>query len=180
MNERVYNHHADKLRDPERVERLQVSKVVDTCLSGNKIKSLLDVGIGSGLFAEAFFERGVKIAGVDLNPVMIEEAKKYLPNSLLKVSKAEKLPFSDSSFDAVFFGVVLHEVDDFNKSLEEARRVCRSKVFILEWKYKSEDFGPPIEHRFKPEFLEELSSKAGFKDCKEINMENLVLYVLTK
>ncbi len=180
MNERVFNQKADKLRSVERVERLQVNNVVESCLSGNNIKSVLDIGTGSGLFAEAFHKRNVKVAGIDANPEMIEEAKKYLPESQFRLAKAESLPFSDNSFDALFYGVVLHEVDDYNKSLTEAKRVSRSKVFVLEWPYKTEEFGPPIEHRLKPEFLKQLSAEAGFKEFKETNFNKLVLYELTK
>ena len=180
MNERVFSHNADKLRSAERVERLNVSRVVDTCLSGGNVKSILDIGTGSGLFAEEFNKRGIKVAGVDVNPLMIEEAKKYLPEAEFKVAKAESIPFEDASFDAVFFGVVLHEVDDFMKTLAEAKRVSRLKAFILEWQYKTEDFGPPIEHRLKPEFIKELSEQNGFRNFKEIKLNKLVLYELTK
>ncbi|MCL5028544.1 MAG: class I SAM-dependent methyltransferase [Bacteroidetes bacterium] len=180
MNERVFNQNADRLRSAERVERLNVSQVVDTCLSGNNIKSILDIGTGTGLFAEKFHERGIKIAGVDVNPLFIEEAKKYLPDAEFKVASAENLPFDDASFDAVFYGVVLHEVDDFNKTLAEAKRVSRLKAFILEWQYKTEDFGPPIDHRLKPEFVKSLSEQNGFKNFKEVKLDKLVLYELTK
>ena len=180
MNERVFNQNFDRLRSAERVERLNVNQIVDNCLSGGNIKSILDIGTGTGLFAEKFHEKGIKVAGVDVNPSYIEEAKKYLPNAEFKVSEAENLPFGDSSFDAVFFGVVLHEVDDFNKTLAEAKRVSRLKAFILEWQYKTEDFGPPIEHRLKPQFVEELSKENGFKNFKEVKLDKLVLYELTK
>ena len=180
MNERVFNQNFDRLRSAERVERLSVNQVIDSCLSGNNIKSILDIGTGTGLFAEKFSERGINVAGVDVNPSYIEEAKKYLPDAEFKVASAENLPFGDSSFDAVFFGVVLHEVDDFNKTLAEANRVCKLKTYILEWQYKTEDFGPPIEHRLKPEFVKSLSDQNGFKNFKEVKLDKLVLYELTK
>ncbi|HEX9252938.1 MAG TPA: class I SAM-dependent methyltransferase, partial [Ignavibacteriaceae bacterium] len=88
MNDRVYNNGVDRLRSPERVERLEIDRVVDLCLENNQIKSVLDVGTGSGLFSEAFANRNMKIAGADLNPDMLEAAKKHLPDTEFKVAVA--------------------------------------------------------------------------------------------
>jgi SAM-dependent methyltransferase len=71
MNERVYNRGVDPLRSPERVSRLEVNRVVDNCLMDTNISSVLDVGTGSGLFAEEFSKRGLKVAAIDPNPEMI-------------------------------------------------------------------------------------------------------------
>jgi ubiquinone/menaquinone biosynthesis C-methylase UbiE len=180
MNDRVYNNGVDRLRSPERVERLEVDRVVDLCLENNQIKSVLDVGTGSGLFAEAFANRNMKIAGADLNPDMLEAAKKHLPDTEFKVAVAEDLPFEDNSFDLVFMGVLLHEVNDFTKALQEAKRVTVKQVSVLEWKYAVEDFGPPLEHRLKEEFLSQLSDKVGFSKFEVVPLKNLVLYHFVK
>ncbi|HCY76243.1 MAG TPA: hypothetical protein DHV28_10010 [Ignavibacteriales bacterium] len=176
MNDRVYNNGVDRLRSPERVERLEVDRVVDLCLDHNQIKSVLDVGTGSGLFAGAFAKRNIKIAGADLNPDMLETAKKYLPDTEFKVAVAEDLPFEDNSFDLVFMGVLLHEVNDFTKALQEAKRVAVKQVSVLEWKYAVEDFGPPLEHRLSEEFLSQLSDKVGFSKMEVVPLKNLMLY----
>lgn len=180
MNERVYNNGIDRLRSPERIERLEVERVVNLCLDHNQIKSVLDIGTGSGLFAEAFSKQQLKVAGVDVNPEMIDAAKKYLPEAEFKISKAEKLPFEDNSFDLVFMGVLLHEVDDYTKALTEAKRVAVKQVSALEWKYATEDFGPPIEHRLSEEFLKQLSDKIGFSKMEVVPLKNLVLYNFIK
>ena len=180
MNERTYNSGVARLRSAERVERLEVDRVVDLCIGGNKINSLLDVGIGSALFAERFSKKNIKVAGVDSNPEMLEASKDYLPDSELKLAPAETLPFNDKSFDMVFMGLILHEVDDYKKVLEEAARVSVQQVAILEWEYKVQDFGPPLEHRLKPEFVEQVSKEAGFTDFETVHLTNLVLYLLRK
>lgn len=180
MNDRVYNNGIDRLRSPERIERLEVERVVNLCLDHNQIKSVLDIGTGSGLFAEAFAKHNIKAAGVDTNPDMISTAKQYLPDSVLRIAKAENLPFDDNSFDLVFMGLLLHEVDDYTKALQEAKRVAVKQVSVLEWKYATEDFGPPIEHRLSEEFLRELSDKVGFSKMKVVPLKNLVLYHFLK
>ncbi len=180
MNDRIYIRGADNLRKPERVNRLEVERVVDLCLNGNNFKSILDIGIGSGLFGEAFSKKGIKVSGIDLNSEMIEAAKEYLPDGDLVIAQAEDIPFPDKSFDASFFGLVLHEVSDYKKALSEAFRVSGSFTFILEWQYKAGEFGPPLEHRLKPAFIEELAMSSGYREIRMIELDILVLYILFK
>ncbi len=180
MNDRVYNSGIDRLRSPERVERLEVDRVVNLCLNDVTIKSVLDVGTGSGLFAEAFYKKNMKVAGVDVNPDMIEVFKKVLPDSDAQVSPAEELPYEKLSFDMIFYGVVFHEVNNFKKVLEEANRVARKNVVLLEWSYKTEDFGPPLEHRLSEEFIKNLAKEAGFALVEVTPLKSLVLYKLYK
>jgi ubiquinone/menaquinone biosynthesis C-methylase UbiE len=104
MHEKLYNGGIDRLRAPERVARLEVERVISLCLEAADLKSVLDVGVGSGLFAEEFSKRGLEVAGVDVNPEMIVAAKRFIPNGDFRESTAEALPFPDASFDLVFFG----------------------------------------------------------------------------
>jgi ubiquinone/menaquinone biosynthesis C-methylase UbiE len=180
MNERVFNQNIEKLRSEERRERLEISRVADLSLDHKRANSVLDVGTGSGLFAEEFSKRNISVAGIDPNPEMIEAAKSFVPAGDFHVAPAEKLPFNDESFDLVFFGLVLHEADDYLKSLKEASRVARSAAAVLEWEYKTQEFGPPLEHRLKKEFIEDLALKAGFKKVEIHILKNLVLYKLLK
>lgn len=180
VNERVFNQGPDKLRAPERIARLELERVVQLSLQDLNIKSLLDVGTGSGLFAEAFDMAGVAVSGVDINAEMIEAAKRHLPESKFFVAPAEDLPFPDRSFDATFFGVVFHEVSDYAKALREAHRVTRSRTFILEWQYAQEEFGPPLAHRLTEEFIRELSVSAGYRSFETIPLATLVMYKLVK
>ncbi|MCX6170611.1 MAG: class I SAM-dependent methyltransferase [Ignavibacteriales bacterium] len=179
MNERVYNSGVERLRSPERTGRLEVERVVDLCLNGSKIASVLDIGTGSGLFAEAFYKRNIKVSGIDANQEMLIAAKDYLPNCQFKLASAESLPFEDKSFDMIFMGLVFHEVDDFNKVLKEIERVSVKQAAILEWNYEVQEFGPPLEHRLKPEFIEQLSKDAGFISFTAIPLTNLSLYLLS-
>ncbi len=179
-NERVYSQGPDKLRSPERRDRLEVEKVVQHCLQGANVKTLLDIGTGSALFAEAFHEAGVAVAGVDINAEMIEAAQRHVPQGEFSVASAEDLPFADGSFDSTFFGVVFHEVSDYAKALHEAHRVARYCTFILEWQHKQEEFGPPIEHRLTKEFMRDLSLSTGYRGFAETPLGTLVLYSLLK
>lgn len=144
------------------------------------VKTLLDIGTGSGLFAEAFYNTGISVSGVDIRRDMIDAAKRHIPGSEFLVAPAEAFPFMDGSFDSTFFGVVFHEVSDCTKALRQAHRVARRCTYILEWPYKHEEFGPPLEHRLTGEYLRNLSLSTGYRSFVTTPLGTLVLYKLFK
>ena len=79
MHERRYTATIERLRLPQRVELLEIDRVVDLVLADIEVKSVLDVGTGSGIFAEAFAKKGIAITGIDPNPDMLEAAKSFVP-----------------------------------------------------------------------------------------------------
>ena len=178
MHEKRFSGGVERLRSPERISILEIDRVVNLLLEGSEIESMLDIGTGSGLFAEAFAKQNISVSGIDVSEEMIEAAKKYVPSGNFKKAVAEELPFQDKFFDASFFGVVLHEADDMLKALKEAHRVTTKRVLILEWQYKAGEFGPPLEHRIKPEVITKLYKDAGFFDYDEIDLRELVLFRL--
>lgn len=179
MHEKRFEGDIARLRNPERIARLEVERVVTLCLEGVQIKSVLDVGTGTGLFAEAFAKRGLAVSGVDVNPEMLPVARAYVPDGDFRESTAEALPFADATFDMVFMGLLLHESDEQLQVLSEARRVARMRTGILEWAYREEDFGAPLEYRLAPDILEDLAKEAGFRELEAIPLTKLVLYRLT-
>ena len=178
MHEKLYDGGIERLRASERVARLEVERVVTLCLEAADLKTVLDVGVGSGLFAEAFVQHGLEIAGVGVNPEMIVAAGWFVPEGDFRESTAEALPFLDTSFDLVFFGLILHESDEPLKVLKEARRVSRQRICILEWPYQEGEFGPPLAHRLNPIEVVDLARQAGFAHLESIPLTNLVLYRL--
>jgi ubiquinone/menaquinone biosynthesis C-methylase UbiE len=167
------------LRNPERIARLEVERVVRLCLEEAQIKDVLDVGTGTGLFAEAFAQRGLAVTGVDVNPEMLPQAQAHVPTGDFRKASAEALPFVDGSFDLVFMGLVLHESDEQLQVLSEARRVAGIRVGILEWAFREEDFGAPLKDRLSSDTLMDLAMEAGFSSCEGIPLAKLVFYRLT-
>jgi ubiquinone/menaquinone biosynthesis C-methylase UbiE len=177
MHERRFNREIERLRDPDRIARLQVERVVDLVLESLKeVRTVLDVGTGSGLFAEQFAEKGLQVTGLDVNPQMLPAAQQYVPSGTFQEGAAEKLPFPDGSFDLVFMGLLLHETDDIPAALREAHRVTRQRVAVLEWPDEEQTFGPPREHRLSLDKITALARQAGFTQVEPIRLENLVLY----
>ena len=178
MHEKRFEGDINRLRSPERVERLEVERVVGLCLENGQAKNMLDVGVGTALFAEAFARHGLQVAGVDANPEMLPAAAQYVPAGDFRQATAEALPWPDGSFDLVFLGVVLHEADDTLKAIKDARRVARQRVCILEWPYRDGVFGPPLADRLNPDTLADMFQKAGFRKWKLTELSNTVFYLL--
>lgn len=155
-------------------------RVVEESLSGVECESVLDVGTGSGLFAESFHAIGKRIEGVDANPEMTKAALRHLPHATFTVAPAEALPFADASFDLVFLGLVFHETDEPEKALSESLRVARRRVAILEWPHREQDFGPPLEHRVSPEFVERLLARVPLPPPRRVELEHVDLYLIDK
>ena len=166
----------ERLRSPERMELLEVKRVVDICLENQSIHSILDAGTGSGVFAEAFHSHGLEVEGVDVNAEMVAACIEILPSISFKIAPIENLPYEDKSFDMVFFGMVLHETDNPLKSFQEAHRVAGKQVVILEWPYEEQPFGPPLSDRLSKEEIQRLASSAGLKEGVMIRLKNLCLY----
>ena len=96
MHERRYNAAIERLRNPERVALLEIERVVGLSLEGLTPANVLDVGTGSGLFAEAFAKRGLAVTGIDTNPDMLAAAKVFVPSGGFVQATFEELPFDDS------------------------------------------------------------------------------------
>ena len=168
MNQRQFNGKAVRLRSAKRVALLEVDRVVDLCTTGISAKSVIDIGTGSGLFAERFYTCGLDVAGIDVNTEMVRAARDYVPQGQFMVATAESLPFEVHSFDIVFLGLVLHESDFPERVLKEAKRIARKRVAILEWPYLEEESGPPLSHRLKSDDILALAKKNGFCDIKHV------------
>ena len=177
-HEKRFSGELERLRAPERVARLELARVVDECLKGGAFASLLDVGTGTGLFAEAFAGRGLAVAGVDVNPAALAAARSFVPAGNFQEGTAEALPVPDAAIDLVFLGLVLHEADDPLQALKEARRAARKRAAVLEWPYRAQAFGPPLAHRLDPVELEQRFHQAGFPHWTTIELEATVLYLL--
>ncbi len=178
MDENKEYRFVEGLRAPERLEKLKVERVAELSLEGVDAAHVLDVGAGSGVFAEAFAALGKEVSGLDKNPKMIESAKRHVPQAVFRLGSAEAIPWPDRSFDLVFLGLVLHEMKAPLTALRESRRIARARVVILEWPYIAQEFGPPLSHRLRSGDILEMSISAGFQRFDMIPLANTILYRL--
>jgi ubiquinone/menaquinone biosynthesis C-methylase UbiE len=175
-HERRFHGTADRLRATDRILRLDVPRVVTLSLDGLATANVLDVGTGTGVFAEAFVASGMSVTGIDTNAELLTIAAEFAPAAQFREAAAEEIPFPDGSFDLVFLGHVLHEADDPLAALREARRVARQRVAILEWPYRDELHGPPLAHRLSPATVTDLAARAGFSQVETIPLEHMDFY----
>lgn len=168
-----------KLRRKARIAQLEVERVVGLCLEMSRIADLLDVGTGSGLFAEAFAQRGIKVFGLDPDPDMITAACGLVPSASFHVAAAEALPFAECAVDACFMGMVLHETEDPDRALAEARRVARNLVAVLEWPPAMPTDPPPPARRFDYEEIDRMGRRTGFRSISLLPLADMVLYRMT-
>jgi SAM-dependent methyltransferase len=178
VHERRYQGTVERLRSPERLAWLEVPRVVAAARYDLNEPSVLDVGTGSGVFAEAFAASGLCTEGVDANEEMIAAAREIVPSVVFSRGTAEALPYHDGSFDLVFMGLLLHEADDRRAALAEAARVARRRVAVLEFPYRAQEVGPPLEHRITEGELRALAAEAGLDLVRTNPLEVLVLFTL--
>jgi SAM-dependent methyltransferase len=70
---------------------------------------VLDVGCGTGAHLARYAARGASVAGVDVEPAMLDRARRRLGReALLAAAAGEALPFADATFDLVLTMTVLH------------------------------------------------------------------------
>lgn len=180
MHEHRFHGGVAQLRSPARVARLEVERVVELALEDLPAHTVLDVGTGTGLFAEAFIRRGLQVTGIDDNPDMLEEARALVPDAEFRQAIAEDIPFEDHAFDLVFLGLVLHETDDPARAMQEIFRASTRRAALLEFRYQVEEFGPGLEERLSPKRVNDLAAQAGFTRVEALPLEHLVLYRLSK
>jgi ubiquinone/menaquinone biosynthesis C-methylase UbiE len=176
MHERRFHGDLERLRSPKRVALIDVDRVRQLSLEGIKASTMLDIGVGSGLFAETFSQAGLEVSGIDPVSEMIAAATRFVPAGHFRLGSAEQLPYPDESFDIVFLGHVLHETDHPLIALQEAKRVAIQRIVILEWPYRKEEEGPPIEERITPESVMTLFSNVGLTNVERPTLTHMDLY----
>jgi ubiquinone/menaquinone biosynthesis C-methylase UbiE len=93
-------------------------------------KLLLDVGTGTGRFAEFFDSSGFTVVGVDVSLSMMVQAREKGVRNLVRAD-THHLPFRDGSFDGSIMIHVLHLVENWVQVIHEVGRVTK-KIVISE------------------------------------------------
>ena len=95
--------------------------------------SILDIGCGKGFMLHDFKELmpDCTVAGIDVSDYAIENSMTSV-KPFLRVASAEKLPYSDKSFDLVISINSIHNLplERLKIALREIERVCRGNSYI--------------------------------------------------
>lgn len=90
---------------------------------------VLDVACGTGVVARAAAELvapGGRVVGLDLNPAMLDVARRVAPGVDWRQGDVTALPFDEASFDVVTCQSAIFFFPDPTRALAEMRRVTRS------------------------------------------------------
>lgn len=104
-----------------------IAKFLDPHLP--RVKSLLSVGCGPGVFLRELAEShpDIEIVGLDKSTDRVEQAKQRfrgLPNARAYVGDAMDIPFEANRFDLVFCRFLLEYLPDKQLAVREMARVC--------------------------------------------------------
>ena len=94
------------------------------------VRSLLEVGCGTGHFARWFAGKGITTVGLDASFPMLGMSKELCAEVGVVQGDATRLPFEDDSFDVVAMITVLEFLDEPEKALAEALRVARRGLLL--------------------------------------------------
>ena len=122
-------------------------KQLTNFFQNKKVKIILDVGTGTGNFIEVLKEvfSDILITGIDPNTESIYEAKEKYSDVVFKEMGAEKLGFSDCSFDVVSISMALHHLPEVNIGLQEILRVVKPGGWIIINELFSDNLNPAQE-----------------------------------
>jgi len=113
---------------------------LDGLIKFNKVKTLLDIGAGTGRVALFLKKRNPELKIISIEPVKelrdIGYSKGLEPSELLD-GDVYSIPFENSSFDLVCAFGVFHHLENPLAALGEMQRVSRNSMFISD----SNNFG---------------------------------------
>jgi len=118
----------------EEVNRALRWREIERHLDG--VKTILDVGAGTGAFSIPLARRGFSVTHLDFSPAMLQIAKKKAQGiscmSFIKGNAVDLSEFRDSSFDLVLNldGAVSFCGSEAEKAFSESCRVSRKKLII--------------------------------------------------
>jgi ubiquinone/menaquinone biosynthesis C-methylase UbiE len=127
-------------------DQKEINDALKDLLNPKNGDKILDVGCGTGiltrLIAPSLFPKG-SITGIDISNQFIELARNHIQDlkykSIIKfdVGSAEKLPYPDEYFDAVFATRLLIHVDNPQQTIKELKRVVKKKgrIILADWDF---------------------------------------------
>jgi ubiquinone/menaquinone biosynthesis C-methylase UbiE len=160
-----------------------INEVLDAVVS-LKNGPVLEVGVGSGRIGSPLLEKAVPwFVGLDLSREMLELAKvkmlAYRQKSDLILGDAERLPFIDEAFEAIFCVSTMHYLGDLERCLTQISRVLKEEgVFVYGdlalHELDNRGFLDTLERTlseahgryYKPSAMKKLLEKHGFRVSK--------------
>ncbi len=148
----------ERLRSPDRLKRMPPAKIFGYLDVLENIQ-IADFGCGVGAYTIPIAEHIKKYNGtiwaIDIEPIMIEETKKYAESRKLDNIRYFLLPDNNfnlpASFDIIILMSVLHEFPDLNEYLNKIwlhLKIGGSLIVVdMNLKKTPDEDGPPDDER---------------------------------
>jgi len=182
--ERYFAEHAEEwdairsLHVPERdVEALMLKRA-----GTERIRSMLDIGTGTGRMLEVFAGRCERALGIDLSAPMIAVARANLDragieNARVRLGDVMNLPVLRESFDFIVIHQVLHFLDEPGRAIKEAAGALApgGRILIVDFApHDLEDLRQSRAHRRLGFSHTQMAQWLGDADLHAVSVEDLV------
>ncbi len=162
-----------KLNDPRRLQDIPPDFIASK-LDIEKPGVIIEIGAGTAFFSIAFFKKykPSSMYACDISDVMTDWVRANVssgyPGIIPVKSQEHNVPLDNEISDLVFMINLHHELEDPDLSIKESFRLLKpgGKIFIVDWKKKEMDEGPPLKIRCVPESVKKQIENAGYKSVK--------------
>jgi ubiquinone/menaquinone biosynthesis C-methylase UbiE len=144
-------------------------QLVKYLIGHRRPKKILDIGAGTGqtlLYMKKLYPKA-DLHGVDASTVAVNLAHHH-GLAQVKKAKAEKLPFTDNTFDLILMLDVLEHIKNDTKAITEAKRVLKTGGHLivttpaLQFIWSDHDENQGHFRRYTRHMMRDLSEKTGF------------------
>lgn len=145
-------------------------------------KRVLDVGVGTGRFADVVARCGAETVGIDLS-YAVETAWENvgsLPGTNIVQADLFALPFEQESFDFIYSIGVLHHTPDCKQAFLQLVRYLRPGGIIAIWVYDAHTWKPGSLLETSNRFWRAISTKLPSRMLYALCLLELPLYFLRK
>lgn len=158
-----------------------LAESIKILMEDNNLKTVLDVGCGTGRLVKFLNENGFEAYGCDKADQAVEQARRLNKKRAVIKASATSLPFENHSFDLVIsISLIEHlNLNEAEKFLIEADRILKPNgfVFLITPNFSSPAryllgkkwfayFDPTHKNFFTPKNLSQLLKNKGFGNIK--------------
>jgi ubiquinone/menaquinone biosynthesis C-methylase UbiE len=144
---------------------------------GGRPRSILEVGCGDGAFLKTVKGEAGRLVGLDPS---VESVAKLRGDGFEAIEgTAERLPFAEGEFDVVAFSFTPHHLADWNLALNEALRVARHSVEILDIWYDDTIADQRTAHDFD-RWLKAIDRRTGMVHLDTLSPAELLAPVIAR
>jgi ubiquinone/menaquinone biosynthesis C-methylase UbiE len=139
---------------------------------------MVEIGHGPGYGLDLLASK-VEIVGLDIDPSIVEYARKTYPQRRFELYDGSRIPFDDRTFDAACMFQVIEHVKDDVGMLTEVRRVLKEggMLFlttpnqVLRVPYGERPWNEEHVREYYPEELTEVMTRAGFSKVEMLGID---------